>query len=196
MRVRFVLIACVTLLLLGLGYLTRVAAAPSPPRHATLTAYVPDRMEVVGPTSTTTTTVPVEDPVSTVPVTGTSPASEPAPSNNQNQQGKVSKPLTTQPRPSTDYSSLEPCGGAYPPCWVKRRESGGNYGAYNPTGCAWTDKSGYRHHGCYGAWQFGTMWAGRLGLPDDLSTATPEQQDEAARQLWAGGAGCSNWAAC
>jgi len=80
------------------------------------------------------------------------------------------------------------CGGDLPPCYVKQRESGGNYGAYNPTGCGGA--------GCYGAWQFSGEWAGKLGLPSDLSQATPAQQDEAARQLWNGGAGCSNWGAC
>jgi hypothetical protein len=98
--------------------------------------------------------------------------------------------------PTTDYSSMEPCGGDLPPCWVKYKESKGNYGAVNPTGCVWTDKDGVRHRGCWGAWQFGTMWAGKLGLPDDLSTATPEEQDNAARALWNGGRGCSNWGAC
>jgi hypothetical protein len=103
------------------------------------------------------------------------------------QNPKVSNPSG----PTTDYSSMEPCGGDLPPCWVKSRESGGNYGAFNPTGCVW--KGG---RGCWGAWQFGGFWSGKLGLPLDLSTATPEQQDAAARELWAGGAGCSNWNAC
>lgn len=84
--------------------------------------------------------------------------------------------------------SFQPCDGAYPPCWRVGTESGGNYNAYNPGGCGGS--------GCYGKWQFSGEWAGKLGLPADLSTATPAQQDEAARQLWNGGAGCSNWAAC
>lgn len=83
---------------------------------------------------------------------------------------------------------LTPCGGDLPPCEVKQRESGGNYSAVNPTGCG--------GRGCFGAWQFSGEWAGRLGLPLDLSTATPEQQDAAARELWADGRGCSNWSAC
>lgn len=84
--------------------------------------------------------------------------------------------------------SLEPCGGRYPPCWVAQRESGGSYAAFNAGGCG--------GNSCYGKWQFSGAWAGKLGLPDDLATATPAQQDEAAAQLWAGGAGCSHWAAC
>lgn len=90
--------------------------------------------------------------------------------------------------PSPTLVSLEPCGGDLPPCVVKQRESGGDYGAYNPTGC--------NGLGCFGAWQLSGEWAGKLGLPMDLSTATPEQQDNAARLLWNGGAGCSNWSAC
>lgn len=104
--------------------------------------------------------------------------------------------LGTDPGIVADSGSLAPCGGDLPPCWVKARESHGNYGAVNSSGCRWTDKSGTVHVGCFGAWQFGTMWAGRLGLPDDLSTATPAQQDAAARELWAGGRGCGNWGAC
>lgn len=93
------------------------------------------------------------------------------------------------PPPATISPSLEPCGGTdYPPCYVAARESGGDYGAYNPHGCD--------GHGCYGKWQFSGAWACRLGLPCDLATATPEQQDNAARILWNGGAGCSNWGAC
>ncbi len=81
------------------------------------------------------------------------------------------------------------CGGSdYPPCYVAQRESGNTYGAYNPNGCGGS--------GCYGRWQFGGFWACKLGLPCDLSSATPEQQDNAARLLWNHGAGCSNWAAC
>lgn len=101
----------------------------------------------------------------------------------------------TTPEPQRDamagsagVSSLEPCGGDLPPCWVAQRESGGRYDAVNWGGC------GGRN--CYGKWQFSGAWAGELGLPADLLTATPEQQDAAARQLWAGGRGCSNWAAC
>lgn len=80
--------------------------------------------------------------------------------------------------------SLQPCGGDLPPCWVAERESHGNYGAVSPDGRYW------------GKWQFDLGWAGKLGLPADLSQATPEQQDNAARLLWAGGAGCGNWGAC
>ena len=88
----------------------------------------------------------------------------------------------------TDAASFEPCGGQYPPCWRVQTESRGQYGAYNPSGCG--------GNGCYGKWQFSGAWAGKLGLPSDIAHATPQQQDNAARLLWAGGQGCSNWEAC
>jgi hypothetical protein len=53
---------------------------------------------------------------------------------------------------------------------------------------------------CRGArnrrWQFSAAWACHFGLPCDIAHWTPAQQDAAARALWAGGRGCSNWAAC
>jgi hypothetical protein len=70
-------------------------------------------------------------------------------------------------------------------------ESGGRYDAWNPTGCV-----GMGRIGCYGKWQFGLFWSGKLGLPADYHRWTPRLQDEAARILWANGRGCSNWAAC
>lgn len=97
----------------------------------------------------------------------------------------VSSPQSTTAEASP---SSMPCDGEYPPCYVAQRESGNTYDAYNPTGCG--------GNGCYGRWQFSGAWAGKLGLPDDLSQATPEQQDAAARSLWANGSGCSNWGAC
>lgn len=106
----------------------------------------------------------------------------------------VTTPPTTAAPETTESvirswpSSFQPCGGAYPPCSVVENESGGDYGAYNPGGCG--------GRGCFGKWQFSGEWACRLGLPCDLASATPQQQDEAARILWNGGAGCSNWSAC
>lgn len=100
--------------------------------------------------------------------------------------------VAAQAAPSGNFDpSLQPCGGAYPPCWVAQRESHGDYNAFNATGCYSNGRSG-----CYGKWQFGWFWGGKLGLPEDLSQATPAQQDQAALELWNGGAGCSNWAAC
>lgn len=138
--------------------------------RSSLSAFVPDRYDDAA--TTTTTAEPAPAPADTRP----SPATAPAP--------KRKAPLSASPA----YSSMQPCGGDLPPCDVKKRESGGNYNAYNPTGCD--------GRGCFGAWQFSEEWAGKLGLPKDLRTATPQQQDDAARTLWNGGAGCANWAAC
>lgn len=82
-----------------------------------------------------------------------------------------------------------PCDGDLPPCWrIIGTESGGRWDAFNPGGCGGT--------GCWGPYQFGGFWAGKLGLPADLTQTTKEQWVNAARTLWNGGAGCSNWSAC
>lgn len=89
---------------------------------------------------------------------------------------------------STGSINGYPCGGDLPPCYVLDHESGGDPTAYNPGGC--------NNHGCYGLWQFSGEWAGKLGLPSDIASATVDQQNNAARILWDGGRGCSNWGAC
>lgn len=89
--------------------------------------------------------------------------------------------------PEFQVAAVSPTS-SLPPDWVIERESHGDYNAYNPTGCGGA--------GCFGRYQFSGAWAGKLGLPLDLSQATPEQQDAAARELWANGAGCQNWSAC
>jgi len=73
-----------------------------------------------------------------------------------------------------------PCGGDLPPCCVLRRESGGSPTARNRSGAA-------------GLWQFmpGT-WNG-FGGYSSAADAPPSVQNEKARQVWAGGAGGSNW---
>lgn len=77
------------------------------------------------------------------------------------------------------------CGDDLPPCWVMWAESGGDPTVWNTAGS-----------GASGKWQFmpGT-WAGYGGY--SAAAYAPESvQDERARQVWAGGAGCSHWAAC
>lgn len=85
---------------------------------------------------------------------------------------------------------LEPCGGDLPPCWVKARESGGDYRAVNPTGCGGRT--------CGGAWQFDPRTWNGYGGYTFAQDAPPEVQDAKAREVWAGGAGCRHWgrAAC
>lgn len=72
------------------------------------------------------------------------------------------------------------CGGDLPPCWVMMRESRGDPGAHNPTGC--------NGRGCYGKWQFDP----RTGD----GTGTEAEQDAEARRVWDGGRGCQHWNAC
>jgi hypothetical protein len=73
------------------------------------------------------------------------------------------------------------CGGSLPTCCIMMRESGGNPTVYNPSGAS-------------GKWQFmpGT-WAGYGGY-GSAAQAPEWVQDARAAQIWAGGAGASNWA--
>lgn len=81
-----------------------------------------------------------------------------------------------------------PCGGDLPPCWVLRRESNGNPRAVNARGCG--------GRSCGGLWQFDPRtWANFGGYPR-AELAPPDVQNAKARLLWAGGRGCSHWAAC
>lgn len=74
------------------------------------------------------------------------------------------------------------CGGDLPPCCVMMRESHGNPNAVNGSS------------GASGKWQFmpGT-WNNYMGYPTAAS-APASVQDQRARQVYAGGAGASNWA--
>jgi hypothetical protein len=81
-----------------------------------------------------------------------------------------------------------PCGGDLPPCHVMRDESGGNPNAVNWGGC--------NGNNCYGLWQFSGEWDCKLGQRCGIATWTVDEQNAAARALWAGGAGCSNWVTC
>lgn len=85
------------------------------------------------------------------------------------------------------------CGGDLPPCWVRERESGGDYRAVNRRGCG--------GRGCFGAWQFDPRtWNNFMGFADPRD-APPSVQDAKAREVWNNGRGCSqwsgpNWSAC
>lgn len=131
---------------------------------------------VVTKNTTTTTPEPIYEPEITVPETTLPPETVPP----------------TQPAPSEPTSSL--CGGDLPPCYVMQRESGGNPNAVNPTGCG--------GNGCYGLYQFDPRtWnavASSMGRQDLVGNYLPSAAEQAAvaRHLWAGGSGCSHWAAC
>ena len=90
---------------------------------------------------------------------------------------------------STNWpSSFEPCGGEYPPCFVVDDESDGDYNAVNPDGCGGRT--------CGGKWQFDPWTWDNYGGYAFAQDAPPELQDAKAKEIWAGGAGCSHWNAC
>lgn len=101
-----------------------------------------------------------------------------------------------QPSARSGYS----CGGDLPPCYVLERESlmaddpprvwNGN--CYMPTGslgqCGASTASGL--------WQFLRSTWNNFGGYINAADAPVDVQNAKARQLWAGGRGCSHWAAC
>lgn len=92
------------------------------------------------------------------------------------------------------------CGGDLPPCYVAQRESKFNPYAVNPghMGAPYGDPGDpYPPNGhASGKWQFmpGT-WNNYDGYPY-AAAAPPSVQNDKAREVWAGGAGASNWACC
>lgn len=73
------------------------------------------------------------------------------------------------------------CGGSLPPCSVMACESGGNLRAENPRSSA------------SGKWQITDGTWGGYGGYSHASDAPESVQDERARQVYAGGAGRSQW---
>jgi hypothetical protein len=101
---------------------------------------------------------------------------------------------------AASVSGLGACGGDLPPCFVKKRESKGDYriwngGCYAPIG--WQgSRSPCGGSTASGAWQIlRSTWAGFDGYIN-AADAPPEVQDAKARLLWAGGRGCTHWSAC
>ncbi len=97
-------------------------------------------------------------------------------------------------------AGLGACGGDLPPCYVKQRESKGDYrvwngGCYAPVG--WSgSRSPCGGSTASGAWQIlRSTWNGFGGYLN-AADAPPEVQDAKARMLWANGRGCSHWSAC
>jgi hypothetical protein len=100
----------------------------------------------------------------------------------------IPPPVSSDVSAASTSDSLGACGGELPPCWVKDRESRGDYTAVNETGCSGRT--------CGGAWQFDPLtWNGYGGYAF-AQDAPPDVQDAKARELWAGGAGCGHWNAC
>lgn len=139
----------------------------APEPTTTLPAGV-DRIVVPVVQATVPPTMPPQPPT-TLPVAEVTPVSDP--------------PIVPATVPAAADQSGR-CGGDLPPCWVMMRESGGDPTAQNPTSTA------------SGKWQFlDSTWAGFMGY--EKARYAPEWvQDEKARQVWAGGAGCGHWSAC
>lgn len=92
------------------------------------------------------------------------------------------------------------CGGDLPPCWVLDRENPNrdltayNGGAHHPAGYLGGNPEG--DSTASGKWQFlRSTWNGFGGFVN-AADAPWQVQDAKARQVWAGGRGCSHWAAC
>lgn len=74
-----------------------------------------------------------------------------------------------------------PCGGSLPSCCTLQKESGGNPTAQNPTSSS------------SGLWQFTDDTWGGYGGYQHAKDAPASVQNERAVQVFAGGAGASNW---
>lgn len=138
------------------------------------------------PTTTTeapTTTTTTEAPTTTTTILVAPPTtSKPKPKPTAPPVTRAPAPPATEPAPVEAGTGR--CGGDLPPCYVMMRESGGNVAIKNPTSSA------------SGKWQFlDSTWQGHGGYAH-ASDAPESVQDAKARQLWAGGAGCSHWSAC
>lgn len=177
--------------------LTSVGCGPDVPavaRTAPTTSLVPPVAVASLPSTPTTgppttTTVPSAAPLASAP-----PASIVVAKAEPPQVVDLPDPEPSAPAP-TDGSTVNgyPCGGDLPPCWVLQRESRGDPEVWNG-GC---------HNGpcpggstASGLWQFlRSTWAG-FGGYDNAADAPADVQNERAREVWAGGAGCSHWSAC
>ena len=96
--------------------------------------------------------------------------------------------VTRAPAAAPAETGTGACGGSLPPCWVLQAESRGNIRAVNAAGCG--------GRGCFGKWQFDPRTSQGLGYALTMDQYPESVQDEAARTLWAGGAGCRAWGAC
>lgn len=184
--------AALVVFVLGLGMAVLQGGGPqrSQPTHlAAVGSPVPAadvRAASTSSTSTTAATTTTEPATTTTepppPVVGTTVAPQGPP---RALQGPL---VATSEPPASASSGSGACGGDLPPCWVMRRESGGDPTAVNWTGCG--------GRGCYGKWQFDPRTAEAEGYPGRMDLQPESVQDDLARQVWAGGAGCSAWAAC
>lgn len=97
---------------------------------------------------------------------------------------RTMRAASAAPAVVTGFVNGYPCGGDLPPCYVLRRESGGNPTAQNPRSTA------------SGLWQvLDSTWRGFGGYAK-ARLAPVDVQNAFARQLWDHGRGCSHWFAC
>jgi len=154
-------------------------AATHPPRPQA----APPRLWALGTEDypDVTTIPPTTEPTTT---TTEAPVAEPVP---------VTTPAHTHTTTATtEYEAPTPqgrsnrgaCGGSLPPCYVLARESGGDPGAVNPDS------------GAAGLWQMLRSTSQALGYDRPMNEYDVDTQNEAARRLYANGAGCSHWQAC
>lgn len=103
-------------------------------------------------------------------------------------------PPAPEPAQTASAPPASPSGRCAIPDYICQRESGFDPYAVNSTGCS--------GRGCYGKYQFDPItWdnvARQMGRGDLVGNYLPSEadQDAVAAYLWAGGAGCSHWAAC
>ncbi len=142
------------------------------------------------PTTTSTSATPTTAPPDTVPPTTAAPPAAPGPEPDTPDEPEPG--AQPDPEPEPPHSDPEPeapavystgaCGGGYlPTCAIMLCESGGNLTAYNASS------------GASGKWQIiESTWAGHGGYAE-ARDAPEAVQDERAAEIWAGGAGRSQW---
>lgn len=95
-----------------------------------------------------------------------------------------------------EHLAVTACGGDLPPCYVAERESKFDVLAVNPGHAGAPADPGDPWSHASGKWQFmPDTWAGFDGYPYAAAAPAGVQNDR-ARQVWAGGAGCGAWSAC
>jgi len=166
--------------LAGLSLLAAVGCAHAAPAMAPVTTTTP-RLWALGTDDypdSNTIPPPTEPPTTEAPVAEPVPVTTPAHTHTTTATTEYEAP-TPQGR-----SNRGACGGSLPPCYVLARESGGDPGAVNPDS------------GAAGLWQMLRSTSQALGYDRPMNEYDVDTQNEAARRLYANGAGCSHWQAC
>lgn len=181
-RIPLLLSACALLAACATSPSANLTAGPRPaPQTA---ASVPTTSDPPSPQLGSGTTQP-DAPPTTEPPAPPEPAYTPA---------AVSSPVVATSPPTSgpaSHTGTGACGGDLPPCAVMDRESHGDPTAVSPVG--YCDTGDGR---CRGKWQWdAATWNGYGGYTN-ADEAPESVQDDKARQVYAGGAGCNHWKAC